>query len=136
DGRTTTSARRATIFRYSSSIRRDTGTPMRQRFRAASAAGDPRAFRDQDSGTRARPPTPHLLRAIARCCHIGRVMPISYDSAAVPVREDLVLAHARQWERLARPGTWWTGAERVAIAGEVRSAVTCELCRQRKASLS
>ncbi len=63
-------------------------------------------------------------------------MLISYDSACVPVREDLVTAHQTQWARLARPGTWWTGKQRRAIAGEVRAAARCELCRQRKASLS
>ncbi len=27
-----------------------------------------------------------------------------------------------QWQHLARPGTWWTGAERIAIAAEARLA--------------
>jgi len=38
--------------------------------------------------------------------------------------------------RLARAGTWWTGAQRIAIAQAVRDATACELCRRRKASLS
>ena len=29
----------------------------------------------------------------------------------------------REWSRLAQPGTWWTGHERVAIAGAARAAV-------------
>jgi hypothetical protein len=37
---------------------------------------------------------------------------------------------------MARPGTWWGGAERVAIAAETRRALLCELCRRRKAALS
>jgi hypothetical protein len=61
---------------------------------------------------------------------------IDYANALVPVRDDLVAAHRRAWERLARPGTWWSGAERVAIAAEVRSAAECALCRERKAALS
>jgi len=61
---------------------------------------------------------------------------ISYESAAVPVRDDLVRAHRREWQRLAAPGTWWRGAERVAIAGEVRASRNCPLCRKRKAALS
>jgi hypothetical protein len=61
---------------------------------------------------------------------------ISYANAPVPVREDLPAAHRRAWERLARPGTWWTGAERVAIAAEARRAWDCSLCRRRKAALS
>jgi hypothetical protein len=61
---------------------------------------------------------------------------ISYAGAAVPVRDDLPAAHGRQWRRLAEPGAWWTGAERVAIAAEVRNAARCPLCRERKAALS
>lgn len=53
-----------------------------------------------------------------------------------PVREDLPAAHRRAWARLANPGTWWTAAERVAIAAESRAAVDCELCRARRAALS
>ena len=45
-------------------------------------------------------------------------------------------AHNRFWESLARPGAWWTGAERVAIAREARAAPQCSLCRAAKAALS
>jgi len=34
------------------------------------------------------------------------------------------------------PGTWWTGAERVAIAAATRSARACVFCEERKAALS
>jgi len=61
---------------------------------------------------------------------------ISYTAAAVPVREDLPAAHRRAWQRLARAGNWWSGAERVAIAAEVRNAWQCLLCKTRKAALS
>lgn len=61
---------------------------------------------------------------------------LSYDSAAVPVRVDLAAAHTRAWERLCLPGSWWTGAERVAIARETRAAVECSLCLARKQALS
>jgi hypothetical protein len=40
------------------------------------------------------------------------------------------------WQKLAEPGTWWTGAERVAIAAEVRTAQACALCIERKGALS
>jgi hypothetical protein len=63
-------------------------------------------------------------------------MTLSYDFAPVPIREDLLAAHRNQWSRLARPGAWWTGAQRLAIAREVRRAATCELCCKRKESLS
>lgn len=61
---------------------------------------------------------------------------ISYAGAPVPVRDDLPAAHGRQWRRLAEPGAWWTGPERVAIAAEVRNAAHCALCKERKAALS
>ena len=54
-----------------------------------------------------------------------------YADAPVPVREDLRTSQQRAWDRLARAGTWWTGAERVAIAAEVRQAPHCALCRER-----
>lgn len=61
---------------------------------------------------------------------------VSYDSAPVAVRDDLVAAHRAQWLRLAQPGTWWSGAQRVAMAREVRQAARCELCRMRRGALS
>lgn len=51
-------------------------------------------------------------------------------------REDLVAAHLRALERVAMPGTWWTGAERVAIAAAARAAWDCELCQRRKSALT
>lgn len=60
---------------------------------------------------------------------------ISYSAAPVPVRDDFAAAHSRFWQRLAAPGTWWTGAERVAMAAEVRQAQHCALCQARKAAL-
>ncbi len=53
-----------------------------------------------------------------------------------PIRDDLVLAHRRAWTRLGEPGTWWTGAERIAIAAESRRATDCGFCLDRKAALS
>ncbi|MEM9175055.1 MAG: alkylhydroperoxidase-related (seleno)protein [Myxococcota bacterium] len=40
------------------------------------------------------------------------------------------------WEAIARPGGWFDGAERIAIAREVRAARDCRLCAERKAALS
>jgi hypothetical protein len=59
-----------------------------------------------------------------------------YASAPVAIREDLAGAHARAWARIGRPGTWWDGAQRVAIAAETRHALSCALCRRRKEALS
>ncbi len=61
---------------------------------------------------------------------------ISYAAAGSPVRADIVEAQQKLWQKLAEPGTWWTGAERVAIAAEVRKARTCTLCTDRKSALS
>jgi len=62
--------------------------------------------------------------------------PFEYRTSPVPVRDDIVAAHERAWERLRRPGAWWTGAQRVEIAAEVRAALACALCRERKQALS
>lgn len=51
-------------------------------------------------------------------------------------RKGLSAAMERAWQRLARPGTWWTGAERLAIAAETRQADACGLCGARKEALS
>jgi hypothetical protein len=53
-----------------------------------------------------------------------------------PIRPDLAEANRRAWQHVASPGTWFTGAERVAIADETRRARGCTLCRERKAALS
>jgi len=58
------------------------------------------------------------------------------DHCVVPVRQDIIDAHALVLTRLALPGTWWTGRERVAIAAEARVARHCHLCAERKAALS
>jgi hypothetical protein len=59
-----------------------------------------------------------------------------YADSELPVRDDLRAAHRALLERCARSGTWWTGAERRAIASEARAARDCALCTERKAALS
>jgi hypothetical protein len=59
-----------------------------------------------------------------------------YADAAFPIRNDIREAHRAYWRTLARPGSWWTGAGRVAIARESRNALTCEFCARRKQALS
>ncbi len=63
---------------------------------------------------------------------------MAFDSryGDLDVRSDLLEAYRRAWGRLARPGTWWTGAERVALAAACRAARDCALCAERKAALS
>ncbi|MGI9327806.1 MAG: alkylhydroperoxidase-related (seleno)protein [Pseudomonadales bacterium] len=55
---------------------------------------------------------------------------------SAPVRAELIDAHALLLNRIAHPGTWWTGVERVAIAAATRSARACSFCQERKAALS
>ena len=62
-------------------------------------------------------------------------MRFEYASDDFEVRDDIPAAHREAWEALARPGTWWTGAERVAIAQETRHATSCELCAARRQAL-
>lgn len=61
---------------------------------------------------------------------------IDYRAAGVPVRPDLREVQARLLEYLARPGSWLTGEQRIALARESRAAGDCALCRERRQSLS
>jgi hypothetical protein len=55
---------------------------------------------------------------------------------AIAVREDLTQAHERAWAAIGAPGTWLTGARRVAVAAEIRRARDCALCARIKEALS
>lgn len=61
---------------------------------------------------------------------------IDYGRTDFPVRPDFAEGHNRYWQRLAKPGYWFTGAERVDMAKEVRNAPNCKLCQDRKTALS
>ena len=63
-------------------------------------------------------------------------MAFEYRDSNLAIRNDLIEANRRAWERIAAPGSWWSGAERVALAAEVRAASRCALCAERKAALS
>ncbi|MDA7774158.1 hypothetical protein N8993_08220 [Pseudomonadales bacterium] len=52
------------------------------------------------------------------------------------IRAELISSHDEVWKQLARPGARLSGAERVAIAAEVRQARSCAFCKARKAALS
>ncbi len=60
----------------------------------------------------------------------------SYSDTELPVRADIGEAHRAYWQKLAAPGSYWSGAERVSIAAEVRAARTCRFCAERKNALS
>jgi hypothetical protein len=61
---------------------------------------------------------------------------IAYSHSAVAVRGDIPDAHNVAWGRIARAGTWFDGATRIAIAAETRHAPNCKLCEGRKKSLT
>lgn len=63
-------------------------------------------------------------------------MTTASDRGSVDLRVDIAEGHDHAWQRIARPGSWWSGAERVAIAYTVRAAWNCELCRDRRNALS
>ncbi|MBT4521782.1 MAG: hypothetical protein HOC23_17425 [Halieaceae bacterium] len=59
-----------------------------------------------------------------------------YSDSPYPIREGLVEAYRQYWQALASPGSWFSGVERIAIAAEVRNALTCPFCAERKNALS
>lgn len=59
-----------------------------------------------------------------------------YANAPVNVRDDIVAAQRKAWQALGEPGSWWTGAERVAAVTEARNARSCKVCQTRKEALS
>ncbi len=60
----------------------------------------------------------------------------AYSNSPYTIRPDLPEAFRYTWKKFAGPGTWYTGAERVEIAQEVRAAENCDLCKRRKQALS
>jgi hypothetical protein len=45
------------------------------------------------------------------------------DRVTVTVRDDLAEAHRLAWEHLAAPGSWWSGAARIELAGTALLAI-------------
>ena len=60
----------------------------------------------------------------------------TYSGSPFAIRQDLKDAYQSYWEDLASAGSWWRGAERIAIAQEVRNATSCDYCKARKEALS
>ncbi len=63
-------------------------------------------------------------------------MAFDYTDSPYRVPDYKAEAHRGAWQYMAEPGSWWTGAERVAIAAASRAAHDCALCLARKAALS
>ena len=55
---------------------------------------------------------------------------------ALTERPDIQIALSNYFLFLAKPGYWWHGAQKVAIAAAARAASTCALCAEKKAALS
>ncbi len=54
----------------------------------------------------------------------------------IELRDGVDRAVDRTWKRIGKPGTVWTGPQRVTIAREFRRAHACHLCAERKRALS
>ena len=59
-----------------------------------------------------------------------------YEDTHYPVSAEVIERHGETWRLIATPGAFWSGAERVQMVAEARSATECVLCRRRKAALS
>lgn len=59
-----------------------------------------------------------------------------YELSQWIIRKDLADAHRDALNRLSRPGSWWTGEQRLSIATATRDARNCSACEQRLASIS
>lgn len=60
---------------------------------------------------------------------------MAFDYAS-SIRADIGDAHRTYWQTLAKPGNWFTSAQRIAIAAASREATACQFCVDRKAALS
>ena len=59
-----------------------------------------------------------------------------YQDQSLPIRESIALSHPEGISAFAKAGTWFTGAQRLAMLSEARQAHRCSLCDRRKAALS
>ena len=59
-----------------------------------------------------------------------------WTASGIRIRDDLRDAYRAAWAHIAKPGTWLSGDERVAVAEETRRARSCRLCAERRAALS
>ena len=59
-----------------------------------------------------------------------------YDNSQFYIPEEIRIAYKNYWRKLAKPGSWWNGAERISIAEASRGALNCSFCMERKMALS
>jgi hypothetical protein len=78
-----------------------------------------------------------MLRGLAaKAPFMGNSDRFAFTDVDFPIREDLRAAFQEAWLRIAEPGNWFDGRERVEIAAESRRAFDCGLCRRRREALS
>ncbi len=59
-----------------------------------------------------------------------------YETTQYPIRPALKYAHESVWKRIAETGSYWSGADRVAMVYEGRASLSCGLCQDRADALS
>ena len=59
-----------------------------------------------------------------------------YSQSGYQIRADIAEAYRDIWQRISRPGNWWTGTQRVAILAEARASRHCGVCKERANALS
>ena len=57
-------------------------------------------------------------------------------ASGLPIRDDLMAAHAFAWDSMSKAGTWLTAERRVAVAAEARQAWVCAFCQLQKEALT
>lgn len=67
---------------------------------------------------------------------MSRAVVFDYSDAPYSIPDYKADAHRGAWQYMARPGAWWTGPERVAIAAASRAAHDCALCSERRSALT
>ena len=59
-----------------------------------------------------------------------------YKEQVLPVRVSVSDSHSSAFDSFTRPGTWFTGKQRLSMLREARYASQCALCAERKNALS
>ena len=61
---------------------------------------------------------------------------MDYADAELPVADGVAAAHGRTCAAFAQSGAWWSGADRLAIVADARTAPDCPLCAEKVEALS
>ena len=61
---------------------------------------------------------------------------VSFERSNYHIRKDLVDVHREAWASIAGPGTWLTGAQRIAIVKGIREVLRGSKCAETREALS